>query len=166
MIKQLTATAYVLENNKVLLIFHRKLKKWLPPGGHLEPNELPSDGAVREVKEETGLEIELMTQENIWIAPRPNGKSFPRPYMCLQEEIPEFNGHPAHQHIDFIYVAKPIGGELTHNLDETDGMRWFSLQELKSLKKEVEIFEETYQVIEHLLTNYRATPSDRECASV
>ncbi len=53
------------------------------------------------------------------------------PYMCLQEEIPEFNGHPAHQHIDFIYVAKPIGGELEHNLDETDGMRWFSSPRIK-----------------------------------
>ncbi len=34
-------------------------------------------GAIREVKEETGLVIELMTQENIGLLQRPNGKSFP-----------------------------------------------------------------------------------------
>jgi ADP-ribose pyrophosphatase YjhB (NUDIX family) len=33
----------------VLLVYHRKLAMWLPPGGHVEPNELPDDAAVREV---------------------------------------------------------------------------------------------------------------------
>ncbi len=42
------------------LIFHRKLKKWLPPGGHIDPNEMPSETAIREAFEETGLEIELI----------------------------------------------------------------------------------------------------------
>ena len=33
---------------------------WLPPGDHIEQGELPDDAAVREVLEETGLEIELV----------------------------------------------------------------------------------------------------------
>ena len=45
---------------KILLHFHRKLGMWLPPGGHIEQGELPDNAAVREVLEETGLEVELV----------------------------------------------------------------------------------------------------------
>jgi 8-oxo-dGTP pyrophosphatase MutT (NUDIX family) len=41
----------------VLLHLHRKLGMWLPPGGHIERDELPDDAAVREVFEETGLRV-------------------------------------------------------------------------------------------------------------
>ena len=132
--RQMTATVYILEKERVLLIYHKKLKKWLPPGGHLEPDELPSEGAIREAKEETGLEVELIPQENIWIEPRWNGKSFERPYMCLLEYIPEFNGYPAHEHMDLIYLGRPAGGEMKHNGDETDGLKWFTLEEIEELE--------------------------------
>lgn len=158
MIRQMTATVYILEDEKVLLIYHKKLKKWLPPGGHLEPNELPTDGAIREAKEETGLEIALIPQENIWIKPRWNGRSFERPYMCLLEHIPQHNAHPAHEHIDLIYIGRPIGGELKHNGEETDGLKWFSLDEIEALEREIEIFDETYRVILHLISN-KSLPS-------
>jgi 8-oxo-dGTP pyrophosphatase MutT (NUDIX family) len=39
------------------MLKHKKLGKWLPPGGHIEPNELPDDAACREVLEETGLKV-------------------------------------------------------------------------------------------------------------
>ncbi len=45
---------------KVLLHRHRKLGTWLPPGGHIEKDELPDDAAVREVGEETGVRVELV----------------------------------------------------------------------------------------------------------
>lgn len=149
--KHFTATVYIVDNQKVLLIYHRKLNKWLPPGGHLDPNELPSDGAIREAKEETGLEIEILTQENIWIERR-NAKSFPRPYLCLLEEIPERPGHPAHQHMDFVYLGRAIGGVEIQNPEETNGMKWFSLDEIELLNGEIEIFEETRQSIRKILT--------------
>ncbi|MFZ0565206.1 MAG: NUDIX domain-containing protein [Chlamydiales bacterium] len=160
--RQLTATTYILDKNRVLLIYHKKLKKWLPPGGHLESHELPSEGAIREAKEETGLDIELIPQENVWINMRPNGGSIERPYLCLLEHIPEIKGEAAHQHIDLIYVGKPVGGEVKHNKHETEDIRWFSLKMLSQLEKEVEIYEETYLILEHLLSN-RHAPSDREC---
>ena len=55
--RQFTATVYILEKDKVLLIHHRKLQKWLPPGGHMDPNETPAEAACREAFEETGLKI-------------------------------------------------------------------------------------------------------------
>lgn len=151
MVRQFTATVYVIENQKVLLIFHRKLGKWLPPGGHVDPNELPSDAAIREAREETGLEVELIAQENIWID-RPNAKSFPRPFMCLLEEIPARPTEPAHQHIDLVYRGRTVGGQIVENGEEIDGLRWFSLEEMESLQTDIEIFDETKQTIRLLLS--------------
>jgi 8-oxo-dGTP pyrophosphatase MutT (NUDIX family) len=148
--KQLTATAYIVNNQEVLLIYHKKMQKWLPPGGHVDPNELPSDAAIREAFEETGIEIEIITQENVWVK-NWNAKSFPRPYLCLLEEIPAYRDQPAHQHMDFIYVAKSIGGKLENNHIETDGLKWFNLQEIEKLESDVDIFEETKQVIRQII---------------
>jgi 8-oxo-dGTP pyrophosphatase MutT (NUDIX family) len=146
--RQFTACAYILdqERERVLLIYHRKMKKWLPPGGHLEPNETPAEGAVREAKEETGLDVALIQQENVWIE-RWNANSFVRPYMCLLEEIPAFGEQKAHQHVDFIYLAVPVGGEEVVNHHETGGMRWFTPDEIEQLAPDEEIFVETQQAI-------------------
>ena len=148
--REFTATAYVIESDKVLLIFHRKLKKWLPPGGHLHPDELPSVGAKREVREETGLEISFINQDFLWVE-RWNAKSFERPMMCLLEEIPATETAPKHQHIDFIYLATPIHGTLKPQLVEVEAARWFTLTEVNALISDEEIFEETKSVIQKIL---------------
>ncbi len=147
--KHFTATAYIVENGKVLLIPHPKLKKWLPPGGHVELNETPPECAAREALEETGIEIHIIPQENIWIDEW-NAKSFPRPYLCLLENIPEHGTKPAHQHMDFIYLAKPAGGTLMAEA------RWFSLQEIEVLQDDEEIFGETKKTIRHILESWGA----------
>lgn len=53
-----TASAVVVtpDRSRVLLHRHKRLGLWLQPGGHIDPGELPWDAAVREVREETGLE--------------------------------------------------------------------------------------------------------------
>lgn len=56
--KHFTASALIIENKKVLLLFHKKLGVWLYPGGHIEDYENPEEALFREVKEETGLKIE------------------------------------------------------------------------------------------------------------
>ncbi len=150
--KQFTAGVYIIEAERVLLIFHRKLKKWLPPGGHLDPNETPAEAARREAREETGLEISFITQENLWIE-RWNATSFERPYLCLLEQIPAHGTQPAHQHIDFIYLATPCGGKETQNAAETEGLRWFTLDEIEKLQADVDIFAETKQTVRHILTD-------------
>ncbi|WP_018133573.1 NUDIX domain-containing protein [Effusibacillus pohliae] len=49
-----TASGIVIENGKILMVFHPYIKKWLQPGGHVEHGETPLAAAVREVLEETG----------------------------------------------------------------------------------------------------------------
>jgi len=55
-----TAAIFVVQDHKVLLIHHRKLNKWLPLGGHIELDEDPEQAALREAKEESGLDVELL----------------------------------------------------------------------------------------------------------
>lgn len=150
--RHFTATVYVLGEGKVLLILHKKLNKWLPPGGHLDPNETPSDAAKREVLEETGYKVELISQENIWYNSW-NAASFPRPYLCLLEEIPAFGNEPAHQHMDMVYVGRVVGGEPLPSLGEIDALKWFSMEDLHQLKPDEEIFLDTLEVALHLLSS-------------
>jgi 8-oxo-dGTP pyrophosphatase MutT (NUDIX family) len=145
--REFTASVYLLDNQKVFLSFHRKLQKWLPPGGHVEQNETPSEAAQREVKEETGFDISFICQENIHINYW-NAKSIARPYLCLLEEIPAYREIPAHQHIDLVYIAKVIGG----NLNCCDPFQWFTWKDLLHLSPDKDIFQETLDIIQHLLS--------------
>ncbi len=151
--KHFTATAYIVQEGKVLLIPHPKLNKWLPPGGHVEPNETPPECACREAFEETGLKIQIIPQENLWIEAW-NAASFERPYLCLLENIPAHGDKPAHQHMDFIYLAKPADGSITQ--DAKWGARWFSLEEVEALVDDDEIFGETKKAIRHILVQWDA----------
>ncbi|MDB6081624.1 MAG: hypothetical protein JWO53_896 [Chlamydiia bacterium] len=148
--RDFTATCYVIQSGATLLIYHKKLKKWLPPGGHIDANETPPEAAIREVLEETGLIVEILPQENIVIS-RSNARSIERPYMCLLEEIPAYGDQPQHQHMDFIYLARPVGGSENHNLAEVSAMRWFTKEEALALDPDADIFIETQETIAHIL---------------
>ncbi len=135
--RQFTATVYIFHEDKVLLHLHEKLGKWLPPGGHLEANETPPEAARREVLEETGLEIAFIEQENIQVNDY-NAVSFTRPYLCLLENIPT----PVHQHMDFIYLARPLSVK-----DDLQGFQWVGWEELQ----ELDVFPDTREVLHKLL---------------
>lgn len=126
--RQFTATAYLFHEDRVLLHYHAKLKAWMPPGGHLEANETPPEAVRREVMEETGLEIEFIQNEEVLID-GPDAKSFERPFLCLLENVPAHKDKPAHQHMDFIYLAKPLQLK-----DDMLGFRWFRFDELEGLE--------------------------------
>ena len=115
------ATTFVVHEGRTLLLLHRKLGKWLPPGGHIDPHELPDIAALREVKEETGLEVALLD------AGEPLGtvRRLAQPLCILQETIA-----PGHEHIDLIYVARVLEGELQHAPEESHEARWYTAEEL------------------------------------
>jgi ADP-ribose pyrophosphatase YjhB (NUDIX family) len=115
--RDFTATTFVVHQACTLLLLHRKLGKWFPPGGHIDPHELPDQAAVREVREETGLEVELLDQGRR-LGPV---RVLPQPYCILLEVI-----GPRHEHIDLIYFARVRGGKLAHAEREAYAARWFS----------------------------------------
>lgn len=149
--RQFTATVYIVQENRVLLLLHPKLKKWLPPGGHVEENELPPDCAKREAFEETGLHVALVPDEHVWVK-RWNAESFERPWFCLLENIPEHGSQKAHQHMDFIYVGRVTSGQIEEKHLELNPIRWFSLDEVQALISDNEIFAETQEVIRYILS--------------
>lgn len=57
--RQYCASSYVIDFDeaKTLLVYNKKLNKWLQPGGHIDGLETPIEACVREVKEETGIDV-------------------------------------------------------------------------------------------------------------
>ena len=55
-----TVAIFVVQQSRVLVIHHKKLNKWLPLGGHIELDEDPEQAALRETKEESGIDVDLI----------------------------------------------------------------------------------------------------------
>ncbi len=120
--REFVVAAYVVDNGKVLLVNHKKLGKWLPVGGHIEPNELPDEALVREVKEETGLDVEIISDDK---SPEFNS-ILNRPFKVVLEDIDD-----KHQHIDLQYICKIKGKK---ELRGTDECKWFTTEELNAIE--------------------------------
>lgn len=100
-------SAFVVWRDSVLLHRHAKLGLWLPPGGHVEPGELPDEAAVREVLEETGVAVALVGERAVATS---GPRQLVRPRGVQLETIA-----PGHEHIDLVYLATPVepyGGAL------------------------------------------------------
>lgn len=138
--RQFTASVLIVKEERILLVFHKKYQKWIQPGGHMHADETPPEAALREAFEETGLHVEFIEKENMWID-YPHAISIARPYACLLENIPAYKEEPPHQHIDLIFLTQPIVGQEIHE-EKNPEVRWFSLEELESLESEKEIFPE------------------------
>ena len=58
MFKYFTAAGVVFnDQNEILLVKHKRFGMWLPPGGQLDEREAPHEAVVREILEETGIEL-------------------------------------------------------------------------------------------------------------
>lgn len=124
MIRHFVATGFVVHQGAVLLHWHRKVQAWLPPGGHIEPDEDPVQATLREVEEETGLEVRTVPHQQS--LPIGNLDQVDAPFAIMIEDVFD-EKHGAHQHIDFIYFTVPLGvlGVLP------EGWRWVSGEDLE-----------------------------------
>jgi ADP-ribose pyrophosphatase YjhB (NUDIX family) len=134
--REFTVAVFVVHADRVLLHYHRKLDMWLPPGGHIEPNELPDDAALREVAEETGVRARLIGERAIDVPSPPYPRQLARPAGIQLENIAA-----DHQHIDLVYFAVPEpGGDALPPEDHCEpGTGWYALDELEALGANVEI---------------------------
>ena len=124
---------YIYRKGKVLLIHHKKLDLWLPVGGHIKENETPNDALLREIKEEIGIDVEILKNNNF----SGNGN------VKKNLEIPfNVNVHSVgdHNHCCFFYVCKTINEDkLKINHDELKNFAWLKKEELsqKHIPKDV-----------------------------
>lgn len=118
---------YIVFKNKVLLRMHDKAKIWWTVGGHIELDGDPNEAAVREAKEEVGLDVVLYKEEG----KQPDFNdghitSLIPPQFVLTHSVNE-----THSHIVFVYFAKSETDQL--KLSETEvseDCRWFTKEEV------------------------------------
>jgi 8-oxo-dGTP pyrophosphatase MutT (NUDIX family) len=96
-----TVAIFVVHDGKILLIHHRKLDKWLPLGGHIELEEDPEQAALREAREESGLDVELLGERPPTTSPGTRALIAPR-FLDIHRIS------ATHEHIGLIYWARPI----------------------------------------------------------
>ncbi len=111
----IAADAIIIEKGKILLEQRRTPPfegKWCVPGGQLDEGETIEETCVREVKEETGLDIKIERLFGVYSTPGrdPRGVS-----------------------MSAVFVCRVTGGELS-NSDESSALRWFSGEEARKLK--------------------------------
>jgi 8-oxo-dGTP pyrophosphatase MutT (NUDIX family) len=113
----ITASAWILspDHRQVLLTHHRKLDRWLQLGGHCDGESDPRDVALREAREESGLERFRFLPD----------AADPLPLDLDIHSIPARGSEPEHLHLDvrFLLVAEP--GQALRASDESNDLKWF-----------------------------------------
>jgi len=122
----LTIGACIVKEDKLLLTLHTKLGKWLFPGGHVEEGEMPDEAAIREVKEETGLDFKFAHY----------GEIEETEDEIERRAIPIYsNVHSVGDHNHYcLFFAGTGEGEITIS-EESKDLKWFTLEEIEQLEK-------------------------------
>ncbi|MHC3378158.1 NUDIX hydrolase [Haloarcula sp. H-GB5] len=136
--RHFVATVYVVSDGRIALHEHDKLDMWLPAGGHIDRDELPHEAALRETREELGLDVDLIApQQNI---ESETVQSIPQPQHFLLEDINvNAEGDVGHQHIDFIFYGRAESRDITPGPGEqpADDWEWFSADDLQDRSDEL-----------------------------
>lgn len=120
----ITCSAWVLDHTatRAALVFHRRLARWVQPGGHIEALESPRQGALREAQEETGIEDLTLLDQRLFhfeIFAFPSGKD-----------------GPPHLHYDLRYLFQAQAPASLSHPPEMAGAAWINLSELAEYSDE------------------------------
>ena len=120
----LVVAGYVIDEDKVLLIHHKKLNLWLPVGGHIDENETPDQALLREIEEEVGINVEILNQSNIPL--EGNVKSnLATPFYVNVHSVGD------HEHCCFYYVCRALNSEELRINSELKNFGWFKKDDLE-----------------------------------
>jgi 8-oxo-dGTP pyrophosphatase MutT (NUDIX family) len=120
-----TASAWVVsaDGRRFLLTHHRKLDRWLQLGGHADTDSDVAAVALREAREESGLDSLVFLGEE--------GPGPPQPIDLDVHTIPSRPGEPAHEHHDLRFALRALGGQARAG-NESHALRWFAMESLDS----------------------------------
>jgi len=142
-----TASAFIVneKDRQVLLIEHKVLKKYLQPGGHIEPQDkTPLHSAVREAEEETGISSKDLNAKSIaWKHPV-------IPFDIDTHFIPENpkKGEPSHYHHDFRYLFTTKSSNVHIDKSESTDYRWIEWEEFSQLENFAKISDKIDALLE------------------
>ena len=147
-----TATGIVFnDSGQILMIKHKKQGKWLPPGGHVDKNELPCKAVAREILEETGVSVQVLSSVPSLELSGETVKELPLPLR-----INHVNGGTApNNYIDLIYLCRATNTKTAPQEAEIDGIGWFSQEEAMKLDT-YESIVKTIQYAIRLFADYKA----------
>ena len=151
--RHFTATVYVVNDGALALHHHDRLGMWLAPGGHVDRDELPREAARREVREETGLDVDLLEPETS-VAAEAGRELPPAEHVMLFDINVHPDGEVGHQHIDFVYFAAAADREVSPADGEANAeeWEWFTADELRAFDEltteVVQIGEEAIERVE------------------
>ena len=113
-----TASAWVVDaaRTRALLVHHRKLGKWLQPGGHVDGDPDVRGAALREAREESGLTSLRFAGVGI--------------YDLDVHRIPARPGEPAHDHYDVRFALQADPAEPLVANEESHALAWIALGDL------------------------------------
>jgi len=121
-----TVDVFIVYDNKVLLIFHKKHNMWLQIGGHIELHENPNEALFREVKEECGLEIEIVGKKEPEMQVQGHTFLYAPSFMNIHDI------NQTHKHIALVYIAKAKSDKFVLAEREHNDIRWFSSEDLEN----------------------------------
>lgn len=119
-----TVTVFIVFGDTVLLVHHPRYDKWLPMGGHIELDEDVDEALFREIEEETGLTVEILST-------KPNIESPGTKFMYTPNYIDVHEANPPHKHISFVYFAKALTNHHVKS-DEHLAIHWVKGSDLDS----------------------------------
>ncbi len=123
---ELAATAFIFHKDKLLLI-KRKSGSWAQVGGHVEKDEVPDDALIREIKEETNLDVDVIRPPAL-IGDTEHSKELIPPFFVHIHDAKD--GTHRHLCYDYVAVAKNPT-QLKTEEKEIDDHAWVSKEELK-----------------------------------
>jgi len=121
-----TVAAYIVHADKVLLVHHKQLDKWLPVGGHIELNEDPEQALYREIEEETGLtrgQIAVLSE-------KPARLSDTTEFLLTPRYLDIHRISDSHRHIGMVYIVQSKTVKVRLAIEEHREARWFDQNEL------------------------------------
>jgi 8-oxo-dGTP pyrophosphatase MutT (NUDIX family) len=127
--RHFTVSGFLVEGDRTLLHWHRKLQIWLPPGGHIDPDEDMAQAVVREVLEETGITAEIIP--HVALPAFTNLPQLPPPLAIIVADVGAHAHEAAHQHIDMSYALRPVAGVPRVAPEEDHGFIWVSAGQLR-----------------------------------
>jgi 8-oxo-dGTP pyrophosphatase MutT (NUDIX family) len=130
-----TVEVFVVYQNKVFLRMHDKLGIWLSVGGHIELDEEPNQAALREVKEEVGLDVVLDDSLRPAIPSTEDYYELIPPYFLNIQQ-----NNQTHKHITFVYFARSTTDQIIETIEaeKSPDIKWFTKEELEEDKEIIE----------------------------